>query len=400
MNSIWDRTGTKVSVIHTLLKHGPLSRIELSRTTELSRATITLAVSELIEMNLVHETNNRYSTGGRPATLLELSPSSRAIIGADFSNQTWTLGAFDLLGNTFKTETIPVIDSSVETVIQALTSHLQQFVATLEIPPIELVGLGMPGLIEVSRGVIHSASDLGWYNVEIAKMVEERTQWPTLVVNRHRARGLAECRFGTGKEFKSVVYIGIGTGIASGLFYDSQLMDGAMGGAGEIGHMTIEPHGPLCPCGNQGCLQMLATEPVMEQEARRLLKAGQTSSIYPDPRYDLQLIKAVDICRGADQGDKLCMEVVENAATYQGIAMANLVNILNPDAIILGGTIPSECDYYVHIATQVMHHRALSPLHHNVKILKATHTRIGGALGAASFALDENIRFSIFNTPS
>ncbi|MBB6732742.1 ROK family transcriptional regulator [Cohnella zeiphila] len=397
INNVGDQKGTKVSIIQALRMYGALSRIELTKMTGLSRATISVAIAELIQLNLVKETESRYTTGGRPATLLELCPNSIVVLGADYSNQIWTLGAFDLHGNLINKLTIPSNDSSPQVVVKTLTKHLNNFVDTLETKPIQLIGLGMPGLIDINRGVINSASDLGWCEVDISTMIQQETGWQTAVINRHRARGLSECRFGSGKDFSQVIYIGIGTGIAAGLLNDSQLVTGAIGGAGELGHITIDPDGPLCPCGNQGCLQQLSTGPAMEQEVRMLLRNGaQSSFLYPDVNYDLQLIKADKICSGADAGDELCMKVVHKAASYLGIAMANLVNILNPEAIILGGPIPTGNEYYLKIATHVMNQRAMSPLTANVVVKKSVYNEIGGALGAAIFALDKHMAYSLF----
>lgn len=393
-----DQKRTKANVIQALRIHGPVARIDLAQLTRLSRATISFVISELIEGNLVQETNSKYSTGGRPATLIELTSNSNYILGAEFSNHTLTLGAFDLIGNVVKETVLPIKNHSPEGVIKTLAENLDDFVNTMDIKPINLIGLGMPGLIDVNRGIIRSASDVGWFNVDITKMIKEEMAWPTVVLNRYRARGLAECRFGSGKDFNEVIYIGIGTGIAAGLFNQRQLLLGAIGGAGEAGHITIEPDGPLCPCGNRGCLQQLATGPAMEQETRMLLRSGKTSAIYPDSNYDLQLITAETICRGADNQDELCMQVVEKAASYLGIAMANLVNIMNPEAIILGGSVPASCDYYVKTASQVMRQRAMSSLSAGVVVNKASDNKLGGALGAANFALDQNIEYSLFNS--
>lgn len=395
-NTKEDQKGTKINIIQTLRISGPVARIELARLTGLSRATISMAISELIESGLVQETESKYSTGGRPATILELTPYSKIIVGADFTNNLWTLGAFDLLGNVIHKTIIPVNSNSPVSVVDSLLENLTGFLAQIDSKPIELLGLGMPGLVDIKRGVIKGAYDLGWYDIEITKLIQSTFNWPIVVLNRHRARGLAECRFGSGKEFSNPIYIGVGTGIAAGIFHNRQLLYGAVGGGGDLGHVTIDPNGPLCPCGNHGCLQLYATGPVMEQEIRMLLRSGRTSSIYSTPGYDLQHIKSDTICKGADDGDPLCEEVVGKAAAYLGIAMANAVNLLNPEAIILGGPIPVNCDYYVNIATKVMRQRAMSSLSSDVTVKKGIINEMGGALGAANFALDQNMEYSLF----
>jgi len=395
-NNVGDQKGTKISIIQALRINGPVARIELTKLTGLSRATVSLAIAELIDSNLVQETETRPSTGGRPAILLELTPHANIVIGADYSNQNWTVGAFDLPGNVVREMGIPVTSNSPDLVVKALTDRLGGFIAQLPTRPVELIGLGLPGLVDVNRGIIKSASDLGWAEVDISMIVQEQFGWPSAVLNRHRARGLAECRFGAGRDFAEVIYIGVGTGIAAGLFNHRQLLFGAVGGAGELGHITIDPDGPLCPCGNNGCLQQLASGPAMEQAFRMLLRAGGRSDIYPDNRHDLQLINAEMICTGANNGDELCVKVVDQAAGFLGIAMATMVNIMNPGVIILGGAIPLSCERYVATATQVMHRRAMSPLTANVTVKTAAYHEIGGAMGAANFALDQHMSYSLF----
>lgn len=396
INNIGDQKRSKVNIIQALRLNGPTSRIELTRITGLSRATVTFAIGDLMESGLVRETQSRYSTGGRPATLLELVHDAKAIVGADYNNKLWNVGAFDLIGNVIDEIVIPVEQETTVAVVQSLTTRLMEFVQRLDIPPLELIGLGMPGLIDANYGIINSAADLGWAQVDIKKMIESQINWPTVVINRHRARGIAESRYGVGRDYNEIIYIGVGTGIASGLFHQRKLISGSIGGAGELGHITVEPNGLACPCGNRGCLQQLATGPAMEQDARILLRSGRTSSIRPDSNFDLQLIKAIDICQAADEHDELCMEIVKKAATYMGIAMANLVNILNPQIIILGGNIPAHCNYYLEIAEEVMHQRAMSPLTSNIVVTRASQTKMGGALGAANFALDQNMGYSLF----
>jgi predicted NBD/HSP70 family sugar kinase len=390
-----DRKGTKSLVLQSLRQYGSMPRIKLTSITGLSRATISTTIAELIELNLVQEMEKTPSTGGRPAITLELVPRSHLVLGAEFDSQMWTLGAFDLLGQMVETAKFPASGTSPETVLSDLAERLEPFAASLVPRPPRLLGLGMPGLVDSNKGVIQNASDLGWHNVKAADMLKKQTGWETVTLNRHRARGLAECRYGAGKDFREMIYIGVGTGIAAGLFLDRQLITGSVGGAGELGHVTIEPHGPLCPCGNHGCLQTLSGGLAIEQEARRRIRSGESSILYTNPSYDLQLIKAADVCQAADQGDSLSVSVIHRAAAFMGIAMANLVNILNPEALILGGTI-SKSQTFVEIAEKEMRLRAMSSLATQTEVRTTTLSEYGGALGAANFALDRHMSFALF----
>jgi predicted NBD/HSP70 family sugar kinase len=396
-NELKDQKGSKLSILQTLRVHGSMSRIELTRLTGLSRATISISIAELIENNLVGETNNRLSTKGRPATALELVPHSRVIIGADLDNKTWTLGAFDLLGNVIKTMKIPVHTFEPEETFKALAREISSFVKGLDKSPIPLLGLGVPGLVDVDHRIIRSAADLDWHQVDVAAIMEKEIGWTTVVVNRHRARGLTECRYGAGLQFNNMIYIGVGMGIAAGLYINRQLLSGSLGGAGEIGHTTIEPSGPLCPCGNHGCLQVLSAGPAIEQEFRKLVRSSDGESVYPYPNIDLQFLKVHDVCAAAEDNDELAVKVINNAASYLGIAMANLLNTFNPEAIILGGTIPNASPLFVETATKVMRQRAMRPLSADTIVRTSMFKDIGGAQGAANFAFDKNISIGIFN---
>ncbi|UUZ79081.1 ROK family protein [Paenibacillus sp. P26] len=258
----------------------------------------------------------------------------------------------------------------------------------------------MPGLVDTSRGVIKSATDLGWHQVDIEDMAGKALGWPAVALNRHRARGLAECRFGSGTGFRHMIYVGVGSGIAAGIFNDRQLVSGSFGGAGELGHTTVEPDGPVCPCGNNGCLHLYSTAPAIEQEARRLLRAGYAESMLTGafPGNDLQPLQAKDVCRVADQGDALAVQIIERASGYLGIALANLVNLLNPEAIILGGSIPAMCGTYVQNATKVMRQRSMTALSAGITVKTAALAEIGGALGAVNYALDRHFSFSMIQS--
>lgn len=393
---IKDQKGSKLTILQTLRMNGSMSRIDLTRITGLSRATVSASISELIEHNLVYETDNRKTTSGRPATSLELVPNSNIIIGADLDNNTWTIAAFDLLANIIRKITIPANTSYPEMTIKNLSNEIKKIMEDIEGNVIPLIGVGVPGLVDTNHSIITSAAQLNWHNIDVGKIMSEETECPTIVINRYRARGLAECRYGSGKSYDTLIYIGVGTGIAAGLYINKQLITGSSGGAGELGHTTIDPNGPICACGNQGCLQTLSAGLAMEQEFRRLIRSGEKSN-YIDPTLDLQLIKDRDICLAAAQGDEIACNVIKKAATYLGIAMANLVNLFNPEAIILGGPIPNLSELFVETATQVMKQRAMRSLSTETDVKTSVFKDVGGALGAVNFALDNKMSFSFFN---
>lgn len=398
-NILNDQKGSKRIIIQTIRIHGSISRIMLTKLTGFSRATISSAISELIEADIIRESYKQPSTGGRPATLLELVPNSMCIVGANLENHEWSIGAFDLVGNVLASKRVPVNMHSTNETFSVLIQELKQFMQNLDKTIVPLLGIGVPGFVDKDHRIIKTAPEpgLNWYELPAADWIEKEIGWTTVLINRHRARGLAECRFGSGQQFNNLFYIGVGTGMRAGLYMDRQLMNSrSILGAGELGHTTILPNGPVCSCGNNGCLQLFASTSYIEQETRKLLRAGETSGALSN-YHDLQLLRAEEICRVADQGDELATKVVSEAATYMGIGIANLVNLFNPEGVILGGTLPKMSDLYVKTAKRVMRQRSMSLLSATTEVKTASLHKMGGSLGAVNFALDNHLSLSFFN---
>jgi predicted NBD/HSP70 family sugar kinase len=385
------KLSSKAELLQVLRMQGAMPRSRLADLTGLSRATVSGAISELMRAGLVEETDARFTTGGRPAFSVQLTPDSRAVIGADFNDQAWRLAAFDLAGNLLADKHLPVADATPETAVDTLIMGLTPFCAQLSLPIVPVLGLGVPGLVDARLGVIRYAVDVGWTDVALGSAVSESVGWPTVLLNRHRARGLAECRYGAGSGYGEVLYVGVGTGIAAGLFMQGRLINGAVGGAGEIGHTTLSLEGPVCSCGNRGCLQALAASPAVEQVAFARIKAGAVTSLASHVHVDLPLVHISDICSAAQQGDSLACEALQTAGAYLGVALANLVNTFNPEMIVLGGTLPSRSPLYTQAAEQAMRQHALTPLAAATMMQLAQLPNTGGALGAAAYALDQHV---------
>ncbi|MBU8907682.1 ROK family transcriptional regulator [Desertibacillus haloalkaliphilus] len=397
INNVIDHKNSKLAIIQTLRIHGSMSRIMLTEFTGFSRATVSATISELMDMGIIKETKKQPSTGGRPATTLELVPYSTCVVGACLDNNHWKIGAFDLLDHVINSIDIPVYTQDPIETFEVLKKNLLTFIDDLDRPILPLLGIGAPGLVDKNDHLIKAAPPRDWFNVNVAEILGNSIDWPIVVMNRHRARGLAECRFGAGSDSSNIIYIGVGSGVRAGFYINRQLITDSMGGTGELGHTTVEPNGPLCSCGNEGCLQMLCSSPFIEKQIRKSIRFGETPGIHLATNGDMQSIKATDVCRAADRGDTLSIEVINKAATYLGITMANLVNTFNPETIILGGTIPNASELFVETSNKIMRQRALPSIVSNVNVLSATLGDNGGALGAANFALDRKLPIKYLN---
>lgn len=249
------------------------------------------------------------------------------------------------------------------------------------------ISIAAAGAIDTKNGIVTLSPNLpGWYNVPLAKMVGEKYPIKTYLIHDAAAAALGEHRYGAGKGVRNLVFLTISTGIGGGIIINNKLYEGAAGAAGEIGHMTIDIHGPKCPCGNTGCLEMLASGIAMAREAVRLIKAGEKSSLVEMVKGKLDTITAREIAIAVEQGDSLAIAAVNWAATNLGVGLVNLVNIFNPEMIIIGGGVSNFGERLLEPARKIVKERAFPLPAQMVKIVRAKLGEDAGIIGAAVYA--------------
>ena len=257
---------------------------------------------------------------------------------------------------------------------------------------IPLIGIGTPGLVNSETGVIVRADDMGWKKVAIKEPVMESLGIPCYVMNRHRAAGLAETRYGSGKGVKNLIYIGIGNGISAAFINEGELLEGANYSAGEIGHLLIDPDGPLCGCGRYGCLQAFSSGPALVRICKEKyfsLKAiGDTlpSNILFDA-IESNTLSAEKIAYQANEGNVEAIECIEKIAVQLGIAVSNLINALNPQKIIIGGPLANTGPLLANQIKKEAAIRAMPSPFSSVQIEPSSLGNIASSLGAAYLPL-------------
>jgi glucokinase len=226
-----------------------------------------------------------------------------------------------------------------EAVIARMVAAARQMIAAKpEDAEIAAIGVGAPGPMDCAAGVLLEPPNLpGWENVPLKQVIEDTLGIKTFLENDANAAALAEHRYGAGQGTRNMIYITASTGIGGGLILDGQLYGGTNGAAGEVGHMAILPDGPLCGCGNRGHLEALASGPAMANAARELLANKVPTLITELVNGDADAITALTVEQAADRGDIEAERIISRAMEYMGIGMANLVNIFNPDMIVIGG---------------------------------------------------------------
>lgn len=201
------------------------------------------------------------------------------------------------------------------------------------------VGIGVPGTIDVEKGVTVFLPNLqeNWKNVPLAAMINNLTGLSTFILNDVRAITFGEWKFGAGKGTHTMAVYAIGTGIGGGLVLNNQLHLGSGGTAGELGHTIVDPDGLLCGCGNHGCVEMYASSPAIAAAGLKAVVQGWTTKIGEIANYDLNKVTAKTVSQAAAMGDKVAIEIYEKVGYYLGIAISNTILHISPDMIVIGG---------------------------------------------------------------
>jgi len=291
-----------------------------------------------------------------------------------------------------RNHTITPAAKGPEAVIQSILESASRVLKQASITARELsaIGVGIAGLSNPETGILFTSPNLpGWRDIPLRDIIQRELGKKTFLINDANAAALGELYFGAAKGARNFIYVTISTGIGGGIIIDGRLYTGALGTAGEVGHMTIEDNGPLCNCGNRGCWETLASGTALAREARQQIKEGTRTSILDYAKGDLNKVTAEVIHMAAKQGDALAKELIARTGYYVGIGLANLINIFNPELIVIGGGLSNIGDMLLEPAFKVAGERVFKPAFESVRFVQAQIGQDSGVLGAAAFALEE-----------
>lgn len=377
------------SLVFDILKSArSISRPELAQKTGLSRATIAILIDELLETGLVQELGLGNSSGGRPPVILKFNPDAAYALGACMHEYDWTLVITDLDARVRHKLKVHMRNSTPIAAIETLREGIERIVVQVdEEKLLPAIGLGTAGLVDINSGIIKLAADIGWVDVPFRDMVMESLGWKAYIANRSKVGALAEFWYGNKKGVKDLIYVSIGTGVAAGIIHQGKLYIGTNSSAGELGHLTVLPDGPICPCGNRGCLQQLVSEDAIAYRARERLRRDESSLLHGIAGNHPELITAQEVFQAAEKGDILSLDTLEEVASYLGIALAGLINLFNPELILLGGPVGEASQILVDMIKEKVRHRAMAYPLSAVQILRSSLGSDAGAIGASVLVL-------------
>lgn len=308
----------------------------------------------------------------------------RLIVGIDIGGTKIDAGILDTSGKILKkTRIYTEAHEGLNAVVQRIYNAIDMVIEDIK-SPICGIGIGVPGQVDVKKGIVLFAPNMGWKNIEIRRLIQERYNLPVEIENDANCGALAEARLGAGTGANSLVWITVGTGIGGGIIIDGKLLQGANFAGGEIGHMIIKENGHICGCGNRGCLEALAAGPAIIRQMKGKIATGTQTTILKMIDNDLNKITVEVIAKAADLGDNLSLKVLNRAGEYLGLGVVNLANILNPEVIIMGGGVMEVAGHHLlNIVKNIVWKRALAQASNSLNIELATLGDNAGLIGAS-----------------
>ncbi len=382
-------------VINTLRHRAPLSRAELATSTGLNRSTISSIITELLGSRLVQETMLQSDRIGRPGMLLELNPAGGFAVGIELGVDFISLVVTDFVANVLWRQRklsnpsdgqVTILERAYAMTESALAEGLRRGLRPLG------VGLGVPGLVDLQQGELKFAPNLGWKDTPLRQLWSQRFSLPVFVENDAKAAAMGEYYFGVARGQGNFIFLHAGVGLGAGILIDGKLFRGSRGYAAEVGHMIIDPGGELCGCGKRGCWETLVGPRAVIKRFRQTLLQGASSAVLPAADNDLENITFETVANAALQGDLAALAAMREVASNLGFGIANLVNIFNPQLVVLGGELNYASEILLPVIERVVVANALALPRADLRIVASAHGTDACVIGAAALVLDDIFR--------
>jgi N-acetylglucosamine repressor len=379
-------------ILNIIREKGPISRAEIAKITKLTPPTVSNLVKELLESKLVIESDLGESQGGRKPTMLVINAKEFYIIGIDVGIETLKGVIADLNANIVTKKAVPISRPITnEGFIDLMKTCIRQLLdeGNIEYDKYLGIGIGMHGVVDVNTGTSLFAPNLQLRHIPLKVELEKEFNMLVKVENDARAMALGESWFGNGNGADDIVCVNVGSGIGAGVIINGKLFHGEHFISGEVGHMTIDIDGPKCSCGNYGCLQTFASGPAIAERAKREILLGKESLIAEMVNGDLDLIDGKIVYDAALKGDALSIEILSEAGRYLGIGLTNIIHMLNPKKIIIGGGVANANGFVLESVKETIQKRCLTQSAKQTEILLSKLGADATAIGAVTLILQE-----------
>jgi glucokinase-like ROK family protein len=388
-------------ILDCLRTRGPLSRAGLSSMTGLNRSTVSSLINDLLKENLVREIGLESPERGRPGMLLELNPDGGCAVGVEIGVDFISIVLTNFVAQVLWRRRIDsdpldgqsiIIERAEELTQQALDIGTEQGLRHLGI------GLGVPGLVDILQGNLVFAPNLRWRDVPLRQIWTRRFGLPIFVENEANAAALGEYYFGAARDVQNLIYLSAGVGLGGGIIINGKLFRGSGGYAGEIGHMTMDPNGDPCGCGKRGCWETMVGPRAIVRRVKNALeiRINEKGHIRRLINNKLSRIDMEVVVQAAETDDPVAKTALEEVGVHLGVGISNLVNVLNPEMVVLGGALTLASPFLLPVAERTIQKHALAQSRAVVKVVASAHGVDGCVMGAVALVLDDIIREPTF----
>ena len=361
-------------VLDAIRTSGHVSRVDIAQQTGLSAPTVTGITADLIGRRLIYEHSTGESGGGRRPVMLALNGAAGYVVGAKVTETHVIAVLADLEATVIHRRTRKLSSNRVSHVVKLVGDIVDDLRTKIPNQPLYGLGIGTAGVVDSLHGTVHHGTYAHWHDIPLGDLLEQRTRLPVVIDNDVNALVISEHWFGTGKGIANLLVISLGRGIGLGMVLDGRIYRGAHGGAGEFGHIKIPGDTTRCDCGAVGCLEAVAADHAIEVSASTI--TGRTLTTH----------EAADLARN---GDQAIAAVFQTAARHIGIATANLVNVLNPELIVLSGEGTHASDLMLPTFQQALTEHTFNGLLDGFNVIVEPWDDEAWARGAASLVLAE-----------
>ncbi len=386
-------------LIDLIRKDGEYSKAELVDITEYSRTKISSCIDSLLNKNIIVATNATEYTGGRRSKKFSLNGDFGLVGGVDIGATSIDLGIADFSGKLLArySEPASVTDGPIR-ILGKVCTLLETMLDELEYDYERLngIGIGVPGPVDFLAGTLVSPPIMpGWDHYPVIQTIQQWFPYANVVVdNDVNVMALGETYQGAGRGVDNLIFVKIGTGIGAGIICEGKIYRGTNGCAGDIGHICVDKNGPLCRCGNKGCLEAVAGGPAIAARSLSLAQAGHSPILLKYYERNGNALKAEDVGNASKEGDALAIEVVRESGQLIGDVLASLVNFYNPGMIVIGGGVSNLGDLLLSSIRQTVLRRSLPLATRELLIVFSEIGANAGVIGAINLAMDNTFSLS------
>lgn len=379
------KRNNQLSILRTIRVLGPVSRVQLQRETNLSWGTITASTKELLEKGIVKEIGVVNTGVGRRPVELDMNTDDHFVIGVRLGSSYIRSIVLDIKGNT-TAEYKEFVDAngSKEQILSQLFVGVDTILGNAQISLDKVAGIGVaaPGAIDAYAGIcLYAPHHPNWRDVSLKMAFEQRYGKPCYLDHVNNCAALGQMLFGHGRGIENFLCVLLGTGISAGIIINGEVYRGTNCASGEFGHVCIDPDGPECACGTKGCLETYASGPALARNGRAIAAKNPNTRLSALVQGSLEEISGETVFQAAIEADPAALKIFEDMGFYLGVGISNLINLFNPERVILCGRVSQAHRFFLPRLVETVAKRAWHISKKEIKVSEIPNSSVLGAAG-------------------